>query len=200
VSDLSDIRLATEDAALRRSALTLHALGAEDRGWLLANLPASQRGELERLLTELRALGIPAEPRMARATLKQERATQAEVAPRANRQERIDFLDPMQTAALAQLLQHEPASLVAHVVGLRGAAGEAVLEHLAAPKRRQVQDLLSPARAGVAGPAPRLTEALTEELHSRLAASHAQRAPASLMRSIATQWRTRWTGRKGQLS
>lgn len=196
---------AGDDAALRRSALTLHALAAHDRGWLLAKLPASQRDELERLLAELRALGIPAEPRFARKALEHDRLPAIETAPataQAGRTGGVDALDSVQAGALAQLLQHEPATLIAYVVGLRGAAGEAVLEHLAAPKRRQVQELLlSPtARAGAAaGQAPLLSEALTEELSARLASRGTQQTAPGLVRSIATLWRSR-RSRRGKLA
>lgn len=190
---------AGDDAALRRSALTLHALGADDRGWLLAKLPASQRDELERLLAELRALGIPAEPRFTRAAFKRDRAPTSEATPAATQAGRaggVDFLDSLQAGVLAQLLQHEPATLIAHVVGLRGAAGAAVLEHLAAPKRRLVQELLSSApRTSAAGQAPRLSEALTEELSARLASRGTQQTAPGLMRSIATLWRSSWSPR-----
>jgi hypothetical protein len=43
----------------RRAALTLHALAAPDREWLLEQLPATDRTALRGLLAELRELGIP---------------------------------------------------------------------------------------------------------------------------------------------
>jgi len=193
-----------DDAALRRCALTLHALGAHDRGWLLAKLPASQREELDRLLGELQLLGIPAEPQLARAALKGSLDRAVETAPvapaQAGRSGGIDFLDPSQAGALAQVLQHEPAALIAHVVGLRGTTGEAVLEHLTAPKRRQVQELMSSGPR--ANTAPRLSEALAEELSARLAAGGARQVSASagLVHSIATRWRSRWARSGGHAS
>ena len=199
MNDLAPADTMGDESALRRAALTLHALGHDDRAWLLAKLPVSQRDELERLLAELQALGIPVERRLARTALKAQGTDRtvaaAAVAAPVARAGRIDFLDAAHTGPLAQLLQHEPASLIAHVVGLRGAAGEAMLEHLAAPKRRQVQELLSSPRAGAT--APRLTEALIEQLSARLAPGTARQTPSGLARSFVKRWRSRWARQEG---
>lgn len=48
----------------RLMALRLHALHAEDREWILAQLPADARNSLEELLAELRRLGFPALPEL----------------------------------------------------------------------------------------------------------------------------------------
>lgn len=56
-------------AGRRRAALTLHALTAHDREWLLAQLPADHREELRGLLAELSELGIPADGDVIRAAL-----------------------------------------------------------------------------------------------------------------------------------
>jgi hypothetical protein len=49
------------NSALRRAALSLHALCEQDRDWILASLPAEQASALHPLLTELRELRIPAD-------------------------------------------------------------------------------------------------------------------------------------------
>ncbi len=46
----------------RRAALTLHALDAGDRAWILERIPVPQRVELQSLLDELMTLGIPDDP------------------------------------------------------------------------------------------------------------------------------------------
>lgn len=56
---------------LRRAALTLHALAAPDRDWLLDQLPVRARDALERLLVELRELEIPPDARVLRVALSQ---------------------------------------------------------------------------------------------------------------------------------
>lgn len=45
-------------------ALRLHALHADDREWMLAQLPADARSTLEELLAELHRLGFPALPEL----------------------------------------------------------------------------------------------------------------------------------------
>lgn len=52
---------AVDSAAVgrRRAALALHALGARDREWLLAQLPIEDRRAVQLLLDELNELGIP---------------------------------------------------------------------------------------------------------------------------------------------
>lgn len=52
---------ATTGPALRRAALSLHALEAEDRDWILCALPGGQSAALRSLLKELQDLGIPAQ-------------------------------------------------------------------------------------------------------------------------------------------
>lgn len=49
------------ESGQRRAALLLHAMHGDDRDWVLAALPAAHRTQLQGLLAELAALGIPAE-------------------------------------------------------------------------------------------------------------------------------------------
>lgn len=173
------------DAALRRCALTLHAMGPKDRQWFLANLPQDRRAELERLVGELQALGIPADPRATDDALKRSRA--ARVAPAATT-DRAAQAKSAGAAELARVLQHEPAALIAHVIGLRPEAPDELLGHLGVSKRRQVQGLLPAAhRTHAAAVAPALSQALLEQISSRLA----EAGPA---RPAAAGWRSRWPG------
>ena len=48
-------------AGPRKAALLLHAMPAESRLWVLAQLPPAQSEKLQDLLGELRELGIPAD-------------------------------------------------------------------------------------------------------------------------------------------
>ena len=48
----------------RVAALTVHALCPEDQAWLLAQLSPEDRTELSECLSELRALGVPADPQL----------------------------------------------------------------------------------------------------------------------------------------
>ncbi|ROZ63191.1 hypothetical protein EEB15_30075 [Ramlibacter sp. WS9] len=173
------------DAALRRCALTLHAMGPKDRQWLLANLPQDRRAELERLVGELQALGIPADPRATDDALKRNRS--ARVAPAAT----PDWTAQARSAdaaELARVLQYEPAALIAHVIGLRAEPPDEVLGHLGVSKRRQVQELLPAAhRRHPAAVAPALSQALLEQISLRLV----ETGPA---RPAVTGWRSRWPG------
>jgi hypothetical protein len=63
---------------LRRCALTLHSLCPQDRRWLLDRLSVEQARDLERMLAELEAIGIPAEPDAVNATSRSQAASEAE--------------------------------------------------------------------------------------------------------------------------
>lgn len=90
--------LATElPDPLRQSALTLHALAAQDRAWVLAALPGGQRAALQPLLAELEEIGIPRDPDLLEAAQ-----------PRAARQRSAGELD-----ALARVLRREPPRVAA---------------------------------------------------------------------------------------
>lgn len=54
---------------LRRAALTLHALHAADRAWLLKQLAPDARNALQRLLDELNRLRLPRDRELIRAAL-----------------------------------------------------------------------------------------------------------------------------------
>lgn len=57
------------NGGMRRAALTLHALAAVDRDWLLQRLGAPSRETLLELLAELRELDIPPDEQVIRAAL-----------------------------------------------------------------------------------------------------------------------------------
>jgi hypothetical protein len=185
MSAMMDLPVSDADAALRRCALALHAIGAQDRQWMLGKLPDAARAELERLVGELQALGIPADTGVTQDLAKAARsappAASAAVHP-ASPTARAEFA---QAQELAQVLQHEPPALIAHVLGMRWDSADAVLACLNASKRRQVQELM-PATARAGATAPRLSQALLEEISLRLA--HARPAPAA----PSAPWRARW--------
>lgn len=68
---ISDFAIEAGDGAhrLRRTALLLHGLSADDREWVLANLPRGQADQLRDLLRELTELGMPAEGSLVRSVL-----------------------------------------------------------------------------------------------------------------------------------
>jgi hypothetical protein len=90
--------------AARRAALTIHALGEEDRAWMLGQLQPRQRAVLEPLLGELRELGVQAD----RSALEQiESDSPASVTAAA----RLGRLGRPEIRRLARLLEQEPPQL-----------------------------------------------------------------------------------------
>jgi CHAD domain-containing protein len=123
----------------RRAALTLHALAAPDREWLLEQLPATDRTALRGLLAELRELGIPADADVIRSAL-------AEAAPQ---------VDASNAPALAAVLAREAESFRGVLLSLlRAEQRDAVLARW--------PDELQALPAPVAKPAwtPKLQDAL----------------------------------------
>lgn len=166
---------AVEHPALRRAALALHATESDDRAWLLAQIPQDRRPALDRMLTDLDTLGLPRDRAMIEELLNRGPASRAAVenVPVGN-DEGLSKLQSCEPAALAVLLEHEPAALTAHVVALLPMAIQpGVLECLSAPKRRLVQEALARDYAdarfdGSVNSAPRLTRALLHALLARL--------------------------------
>jgi hypothetical protein len=139
---------------LRQCALVLHSIGAEDRKWLLANLTGTLVPELQHLLGELEALGIPSAPAVAQDAL------QGAIVKRSR------------AKTLGELLRHEPAGLIVRVMQERlPAEQKTVLACLQRSKRRDVKDKLSVSHANGPGArlAPRASAALQEQLAIRLA-------------------------------
>jgi hypothetical protein len=164
------------DAARKRCALALHAVASRDREWVLAQLPAAQRTELEQLVRELRELGIPADSRMAQDALRRRPASKA--APT-----RADASD------MADLLEQEPPLLIAHALMLHNTSCEAVLALLSANKRRQVQQLLGSVGStpSLAPLPPALSRSLSDELAIRL-----RQRPKNTPARKSTLARRRW--------
>lgn len=100
----------------RQSALLLHGLSALDQHWILARLPAEDQRILGEHLSELRSLGIPADPALFDAM-----TGDASVVESARSSPRRAAADPLQAASGAQmdaLLADEPVWLVRHVLAL----------------------------------------------------------------------------------
>jgi hypothetical protein len=89
-------------SALRRAALSLHALEAHDRDWILGALPVEQGRALEPFLQELTAIGILPEGMPVDDLL----APEDSAAPMD-----LASLNPAQLVRLAQLLRDEPPAV-----------------------------------------------------------------------------------------
>lgn len=139
----------------RLAALTLHALRAEDRAWVLERVDLNQRRELEALLLELQTLGIPSDPDLVRAALQP--APQA-VAPAIA----MDALR-IEDSTLGRILSGESDTFAARALSLVSESRrDAVLQAMGAKQREAV----IPAMSSLAD-APQLDAAMIRALNAR---------------------------------
>lgn len=117
----------------RRAALTIHALPAADRKWMMQRLEAQQRRTIEVLLEELDSLGVVADGRMVEQALATAPESKAEPAWR-------QTLAACDAATMVACLKDEPAMLVARVLE-RGPWrwDSAVLERMHPLRRRHIE-------------------------------------------------------------
>ncbi|RYF15900.1 MAG: hypothetical protein EOO30_13055 [Comamonadaceae bacterium] len=94
--------------ALRRAALSLHGLEAEDRDWILHALPGDQSSALRNLLRELQELGIPAQELLPQQRAEQPASEPCKVLPP---------LTPAVAKDLARLLMAEPPRIRSVLLG-----------------------------------------------------------------------------------
>ena len=170
---------------LRSAALTLHALDAGDRQWLLEGLSEPQRRVLLPLLEELRALGIPGDPSLLRDLHAEDGAhTPAPAWPQA--------LGPAEVATLARVLGDEPLGLTRALLAIRDWSwAPQLLAAMDEGRRRQLQEH-APARP----PAPVLQSAILQALRERCDA-----VPPLSQEAAPNRWQrarsrmARWRGR-----
>jgi hypothetical protein len=172
----------------RQSALLLHGLAEADRRWILARLPNEDQQILDAHLSELKSLGIPADPVLLDTAM---------VAARAPR--RGVVADPLQRASASQmqaLLAEEPVWLVRHVLALE--AWPWKQDFLAAQNANRRERLLaagqSPAAAG-SKVAERLRAQLTQRLADAdfaCAAGQPHRSASPGLLNAAQQMVRRW--------
>jgi hypothetical protein len=164
--------------AQRQAALAVHALAEADRAWLLAQLPAAERGQLVCLLEELRELGIPPQPDLLDEALRHAKpAPTSHTAALAMPGTMATDIRKQQTAELcrldgptaALLLQHEPPGLIAQLLEVHPWPWrEALLDSLNPIKLHRVEATLDGLRRRVQTKAPEaLHHALIAGLHRR---------------------------------
>lgn len=158
-----------EPSALRRAALSMHALDDVDRDWILAALPSAERDRLSPLLGELRELGIPAQA-VPPATW---------VDAQAGTMDSLSALQEEDVIRLAELLRGEPPVIV-----------ETLLAAQPWPWRGRVLALLDhPARE----PASRAGgDALPSALQAAVLHALSQRMQAPAAKAPATPRRGGW--------
>lgn len=146
------------DMAARRAALTLHALGTEDRAWVLAQLQPQQRARVEPLLGELRDLGIVVD-RQALRGIHDDKAQPDTSSRRPARLERHGLQQ------LARVLEQEAPELTRALLAGGEVAWRGALLRALAPEFAQRVGRL-PAASSVA---PALHAALVAAVERRLA-------------------------------
>lgn len=172
------------ESSVRRAALALYAVDREDRDWVLTQLTGGDRSQLEQMLHELAALGLPRDPAMVRSALGESKP--ARDANRAAVSVDLDRLDEAGVSALVALLEHEPASLAACVAARLAPPGRvALLEAMSAPQRRLAQAVMEQSGAQCGA---RLVQAVLEEVAARLPAPSRQRP-------LWRRWLAAWVSR-----
>ncbi|HWH82086.1 MAG TPA: hypothetical protein VNU71_07595 [Burkholderiaceae bacterium] len=120
---------------LRRAALVLHGLAANDRDWLLTQLPDASADDLRALLAELEALGMPADPALIRAAVKREDAPAEPAKPA------FGEIAAASAGQMLELLRDEPDRLIAIVISSSNWPWrEALLSQLQAERARDVRE------------------------------------------------------------
>ncbi len=95
-------------ADLRRAALTLHALAAPDRDWVMRRLAPQQQHQLQQHLGELQSLGLTADTRLVEQALQQ-----GATAPEPQWRNALRACDAQR---LHEGLRGEPAALIARLL------------------------------------------------------------------------------------
>lgn len=128
----------------RQAALTLHALPAGDRGWMLAQLPETQRAALQAMLDDLASLGIPADSQLVlEAATPTARPFEPKVAPvltEAGAGSDIESIRSANAERLYAVLADEPVELIAMLLSLEDFVWRhELLAMLLPPKRGAIQ-------------------------------------------------------------
>jgi hypothetical protein len=164
-------------AALRQSALLLHAMAPGDRAWLLDRLPEDERGALLSLLEELLAVGIPTDRDLLRDAIARNplaRPEGGEPPPSSDRPGLLRGLDGIVAddrspawIRLCALLRQAPAGLVAHLLQMHTWAwSEQAMRTLPPPQRARVNALAEQLQRDAALEAPQATRLREALLHA----------------------------------
>lgn len=97
---------------MRQVALLLHGLTDQDRSWLLGQLEPDQKDHVMDLLTELRELGMPADPGIAEKALSSA-SNDAHAVPVNPARDARDQLRAADASTIHRVLAGEPLLLVA---------------------------------------------------------------------------------------
>lgn len=151
--DLRD-GFAAESGGMRRAALLVHSMAPIDQAFMLDALPSGQRAELQRLLEELKALGIERDPALI-ADAVGGRSHWAPYAPPFD-EDRLHAPDDGEMSAMIRLMRAEPAGVVARWLTVaEWPWRERLLAGLESGHRRRVEALLAAPSASIMPPAMR---------------------------------------------
>ena len=145
--DLDSILVLGQDDGLRRASLALHGLSSADRQWMIERLPVQKRADLQQLLHELTALGIPADRRLARLAVEAlpHQAVPTDSTSPAARRAESPALVPLRlerTADVARILATESAEFAARCLQLGSATWrQGVIAHLPQALAEQVREM-----------------------------------------------------------
>lgn len=136
--------------AERQAALALHSMQPADRSWMLERLPAAGRKQLQGLLDELNALGVPAQPQwmLERCLGGPAGEVRGNAVPEpTDERQRLRSLSAQQAH---RLLAGEPDRLIADVLQLGPFPWQASLLDLLPARRAGIEAMLDrlPAAAG----------------------------------------------------
>jgi hypothetical protein len=163
-------------AGERHAALALHSMAAADRDWMLQQLGAERRAVIEPLLSELRELGVAAQPQWLADECDVLTATVAGLPP-------CEALRQLPADVLHQLLRREPDRLIADVLQLGPFADQVELTRLLRGSGRHVEPP-EPSLGDGLGTAARRTELLVDVLLRR-AADCAPRKSGAVLAELA---------------
>jgi hypothetical protein len=149
--------------AARQTAIVLAGLPRVERDWVLAHLAPARARALASLVEEARHLGIRAEGTMLAELIDT-------LDRRASPEDALAYLDLARAEVLCSLLADSPAMLIARLLAAHPWRWrEAFIARFSGPQKREVIDVLHAQK----GEAPKLAQALIEEVAARLRASPA---------------------------
>lgn len=202
---------------LRQAAMLVHALAPEDRRWAIGQLPAEVRKQIETLIAELEAMGLPKDLHLIESALQSdkqlapsEREANAPAGAMLAKDALVnDWVKRHGAAALARLLVREPTSLVSRLLALHDWPWRAdLLRQLQPAVRREVAESLRLRDSSAPKPDP-AADVLLDLLAKRLAAQPPQLQDASRAaepsiaegggprlpgrrEGLVARWRSRW--------
>lgn len=154
---------------MRKTALCLYSMHRADRDWVLEHLPFEQQKRLQAMLDELKTIGVPNEPALFPMLELNKRKPVSDP----GHSETINFIDNASWQRVSAVLDGEPYSVYAFIVGCRQWAWQPAL--LTSLKPRERERLLKEAKRVKSKVTSRFANTLLEEFQKRLLLNQAGR-------------------------